>query len=394
MGVLSKRALKGLAAYEYHSGDYTWLDNAHQPFWNGVAERLPLWLAPNLVTLIGTSTLVLSYLITLCYSPTLTEELPAWVGYFNAAALFFYVTMDAVDGKQARRTGASSPLGQLFDHGCDAVATGLMTTTMAATMGSGASWGSIFQLYLGMAPFFIAQWAEYHTGVLSTATGNIGVTEVEYMIIFVYAATAALGQGVWRADVLAPLASLGLPLPAVSVTWVFNCGGLLSLLVSMVPSVKKVLAGTRAEHLKARPGNKVLMGDNKVPALLQLIPVQATFLLAFLWVHAPAAQWEKSMVRIILATTACIFQWNVVHVILSHMAKEPMGAAIWPVPAMAAVVWMVYMEPFGGAVEWWLAAGLCLVLHAAYLSWVVRSIQEICGHLGIKCFTIRKLAKK
>ena len=65
------------------------------------------------------------------------------------------------------------------------------------------------------------------------------------MIIFVYAATAALGQGVWRADVLAPLASLGLPLPAVSVTWVFNCGGLLSLLVSMVPSVKKVLAGTR-----------------------------------------------------------------------------------------------------------------------------------------------------
>jgi len=31
--------------------------------------------------------------------------------------------MDAVDGKQARRTGTSSPLGQLFDHGCDAWAT-------------------------------------------------------------------------------------------------------------------------------------------------------------------------------------------------------------------------------------------------------------------------------
>ena len=29
----------------------------------------------------------------------------------------FYKTFDAVDGKQARRTNSSSPLGELFDHG-------------------------------------------------------------------------------------------------------------------------------------------------------------------------------------------------------------------------------------------------------------------------------------
>ena len=29
-------------------------------------------------------------------------------------------TLDNLDGKQARRTGSSSPLGLLFDHGCDA----------------------------------------------------------------------------------------------------------------------------------------------------------------------------------------------------------------------------------------------------------------------------------
>jgi phosphatidylglycerophosphate synthase len=28
-----------------------------------------------------------------------------------------YQTLDAIDGKQARRTGTSSPLGELFDHG-------------------------------------------------------------------------------------------------------------------------------------------------------------------------------------------------------------------------------------------------------------------------------------
>ncbi len=32
--------------------------------------------------------------------------------------------MDAIDGKQARRTSSSSPLGELFDHGCDSVSAG------------------------------------------------------------------------------------------------------------------------------------------------------------------------------------------------------------------------------------------------------------------------------
>lgn len=29
-------------------------------------------------------------------------------------------TFDAIDGKHARKTNRSSPLGQLMDHGCDA----------------------------------------------------------------------------------------------------------------------------------------------------------------------------------------------------------------------------------------------------------------------------------
>jgi choline/ethanolamine phosphotransferase len=32
--------------------------------------------------------------------------------------------LDAIDGKQARRTSSSSPLGELFDHGCDSVSAG------------------------------------------------------------------------------------------------------------------------------------------------------------------------------------------------------------------------------------------------------------------------------
>lgn len=40
-----------------------------------------------------------------------------------AMGLFVYQSLDAIDGKQARRTKTNNPLGELFDHGCDAIST-------------------------------------------------------------------------------------------------------------------------------------------------------------------------------------------------------------------------------------------------------------------------------
>lgn len=48
----------------------------------------------------------------------------------SALGLFIYQSLDAIDGKQARRTNSSSPLGELFDHGCDAVSTGASLFTV------------------------------------------------------------------------------------------------------------------------------------------------------------------------------------------------------------------------------------------------------------------------
>lgn len=51
-------------------------------------------------------------------------QAPSWAFIMSAVGLFIYQSLDAIDGKQARRTNSSSPLGELFDHGCDAVSTG------------------------------------------------------------------------------------------------------------------------------------------------------------------------------------------------------------------------------------------------------------------------------
>ena len=43
--------------------------------------------------------------------------------------MFLYQSLDAIDGKQARRTNSQSPLGELFDHGCDSVSAGMKKNT-------------------------------------------------------------------------------------------------------------------------------------------------------------------------------------------------------------------------------------------------------------------------
>lgn len=58
------------------------------------------------------------------WAALLLFQAPLWAYLLCAVGLFVYQSLDAIDGKQARRTNSSSPLGELFDHGCDSLSTG------------------------------------------------------------------------------------------------------------------------------------------------------------------------------------------------------------------------------------------------------------------------------
>mmetsp|Transcript_15901 Transcript_15901/g.21583 ORF Transcript_15901/g.21583 Transcript_15901/m.21583 type:complete len:109 (-) Transcript_15901:791-1117(-) len=94
------------------------------PFWEWFVKLVPLTVAPNLLTLLALFWNMSAVALLMYYEDgKLTENVPAWVLIYAAFCLFMYQTLDAVDGKQARRTKTSGPLGQLFDHGCDSVNT-------------------------------------------------------------------------------------------------------------------------------------------------------------------------------------------------------------------------------------------------------------------------------
>jgi ethanolaminephosphotransferase len=83
----------------------------------------------------------------LWYTPTLDQDCPPWVYASWAIGLFLYQTFDAVDGSQARRTHQSGPLGELFDHGVDAINTTLEVLLFSATMNLGQGWKTVLTLF-------------------------------------------------------------------------------------------------------------------------------------------------------------------------------------------------------------------------------------------------------
>ena len=86
---------------------------------------VPMWVAPNLITIVGLAVNIVTTIVLAAYcGPAASDPAPRWACFLCGLGLFIYQTLDAIDGKQARRTGTSSPMGELFDHGCDAISNG------------------------------------------------------------------------------------------------------------------------------------------------------------------------------------------------------------------------------------------------------------------------------
>jgi ethanolaminephosphotransferase len=60
-------------------------------------------------------------MVPLLFTSDMEYDLPSWFCYFCGVAFFMYMICDNTDGKQARRTGSSSPMGMLMDHGMDSI---------------------------------------------------------------------------------------------------------------------------------------------------------------------------------------------------------------------------------------------------------------------------------
>jgi ethanolaminephosphotransferase len=81
---------------------------------------VPVNIAPNLITFVGFLLTVFNYILISFYDyyfrvandPDDNAQIPQWVFIVAGINVFIAYTLDGIDGKHARRTGTSSPLGE------------------------------------------------------------------------------------------------------------------------------------------------------------------------------------------------------------------------------------------------------------------------------------------
>jgi len=191
---ISHKYYNKIISYQYKSSDSS---ISYKYFMSPLCDYLvnffPKWLAPNVITVSGFFLNLLYFLITGYYTGFKGGLIPPWACFFSAFCYFFYMVLDNIDGKQARRTKSSSSLGLLVDHGTDACTTFFITCGLGAILALESIYQYILLWIMIIVPFYLNNWEEYITGVMSLPIIN-GINEGTFVIVFLECLTGCIGQ--------------------------------------------------------------------------------------------------------------------------------------------------------------------------------------------------------
>ncbi|XP_055298290.1 ethanolaminephosphotransferase 1 isoform X2 [Sitodiplosis mosellana] len=167
---------RGFDNYKYSCVDTSFLSrNIMHPFWNYLVQFFPRWVAPNLITFTGFLLTIVNFLLIGYYDFNFNAAndhsksvIPDWVWIVASINIFVAYTLDGIDGKQARRTGTSGPLGELFDHGVDSYSAALIPIYMFSIFGTDqiSPLRMHFIIWNVFLNFYLTHFEKYNTGVL------------------------------------------------------------------------------------------------------------------------------------------------------------------------------------------------------------------------------------
>ena len=326
---------------------------------------------------------------------------PSWLYYSFAFGLFMYQTMDNVDGKQARRTGTSSGLGELFDHGIDSLNCTLASLLETAAMGLGTSKSGVFTALVPCLPMFFSTWETYHTHTLYLGFIN-GPTEGLLIACALMVISGYYGPGIWTerlADLLGEnmwlLKGLGLTsdvLGDLSFRDIWITLIVSSLFLTHVPfCIYHVVKARRAQNLPI------------APVFLEWTPMVVYTFSIGAWLYSPYStlRTENHLVLFCL-TMSFVFGRMTTKMILAHLTRQPFPywtVMLWPLvggailgnlpllgfPAVSAQVEHAYLWAY------------FIFSTVVYFRWAYLVTSSICNFLGINCLTIpheKQLANK
>lgn len=98
---------------------------------------------------------------------SLTCRLSDPVILMSTILFYSWLILDNIDGKQARRTDSSTPLGLLFDHQVDAISVTITATYFGTLILYGDSPYTLMIFLFGAMTFYFATWEELYVGSMN-----------------------------------------------------------------------------------------------------------------------------------------------------------------------------------------------------------------------------------
>lgn len=342
-----------------------------------------MWLAPNMVTLLGFFCILFNVLLLQIFVPDLLGPAPAWLCYSFAAGIWAYSTMDNIDGKQARRTGTSSPLGELFDHGIDSLNCTLASLLETAAMGLGATHIGAFTALVPCLPMFFSTWETYHTHTLYLGYFN-GPTEGLILACMFMILSGIFGPQIWKQRIanlvgfesyLGDTVFLDLWLPIV----------LGAFFLAHLPScVYNVYKARKKQDLPFWP------------VFLEWTPMVIFTASVCAWCGSPySILLRENYLVLFCLTLSFVFGRLTTKIILHHLTRRkfPTGTyAMAPLVVGAVLVWFPVFgfDPIPAQYERWYLYAYFVYAMAHYFTWAFQVINRICDFLDINCLTIKK----
>ncbi|KAF8875779.1 CDP-alcohol phosphatidyltransferase-domain-containing protein [Infundibulicybe gibba] len=395
MGYIPQQSLDNLKTYSYKGIDKSLLSRyILGPYWSWFLTFWPLSVAPNTITLIGLAIVIFNFLTMLCYEGGASGP-PQWIYFTWGAGLFLYQSLDAIDGKQARRTGMAGPLGEIFDHGCDSLHMSLEAILATQALNLGHSWWTFAAQIATLTNFYLIIWEEYHTGqlylgVCSCAVEGIITVTMIHMITGIYGKPTFWDKGILTVIRLdhAPFIN---KLPNIGLNEAFVVFGAFGLTFSMYSSYMNVRRTTKGT------------GKSTIRPLLSLVPFIVATGIQITWLSQP----EYNRSAIINSSTfipflcACGLQFahQVGQMILAHITNTPLpcwdwiwiwsviGAVDASLPHILGRPPIIQTSPQNTALFVWATLIISFIIYARFCTLVIR---DITNHLGIACFTVRK----
>ncbi|EFA75797.1 CDP-alcohol phosphatidyltransferase [Heterostelium album PN500] len=366
---VSERARSNIKQYKYQGCDHSIIANrVLQPFWRWAVEWLPMWMAPNLITLIGFFFIIASYLVTLWYTPSFEGSAPGWTYIFHLVCIFVYQTMDAIDGKQARRTNSSSGLGELFDHGCDAITTFLVLISFLSSIQAGVNGSSLFNVMFILVAFYFTQWEQYHTGVMEL--GFIGVTEGHLFMMLGHFITYLFGPSIWFTTYT-----------LFGYTIQFNAIPLFSSnLTALITIITNIIT-----VIKSKPKNPIV-------SVIQIVPILFVLYVSMTWASNSTALVLQNNPHVYMCTFGFIVAFLVGRIVLARICCDsffPFQVIIFPllVPLLS---YSFGINLFSFINESLFIQLYCIGTIIIYIHFANVVITALCKVLQIQCFKLNK----